>query len=327
MVYQAGVKNRRNSQLSNEVHLTDSTNENQSNDKDNNEFKSERQEHPQNQPQHWKVFDRKTEAGRLLARLYGISSKIGMDAPIQYPKLKTRKSDLSTCQWKVGNNANHNPDSTVAAINSRIKAKSVHVPKVGKSRKSFGQSSYQNLALVDIIPKRKSVQKCREEILQTEERITAYRPPNRTCLAEVEKNRLNDIFTFKGGSALPTELTCPEGPMPEEVKWKEKEMERVEKAKARRRSKLYGEDKLASSNQVLALQKENRPDKTISEQLENQIVREIEERRIFQREMEDTDCGDKTRNTIAKEISSRIMQLKKLNPSKGDAIMRKTNNE
>ena len=54
----------------------------------------------------------------------------------------------------------------------------------------------------------------------------------------------------------------------------------------------------------------------------NQIVREIEDRRRFQQEMEEMGCGQATRAKIVKEISDRMEELSMLDKEKADALQR-----
>ena len=84
------------------------------------------------------------------------------------------------------------------------------------------QSSGYTFAPVDFVPKRRSADTCRSMIDDAEMRQSAYRPPNvGSYSSESEKQRLSEVFTHKGGSALPKELTHPVGPAPFEVRQSE----------------------------------------------------------------------------------------------------------
>ena len=69
-----------------------------------------------------------------------------------------------------------------------------------------------------------------------------YRPPNQNASSTYseKKNRLNEVFAYKGGRALPNELTKPISISLTEVKEQEKEEARMLKAKASRINCLHG---------------------------------------------------------------------------------------
>ena len=111
-----------------------------------------------------------------------------------------------------------------------------------------------------------------------------YRPPvdMKKQKSSDEKERLCKLHEYGGGCALPDELTLPKRPMPEEVnKSKEKVIQESD------------EECLASA-----------------------IVREIEERKQFQMEMEELGNGDSTREKIVHEITSRMKELSKIDVSR-----------
>ncbi len=61
-----------------------------------------------------------------------------------------------------------------------------------------------------------------------------YRPSNTKCISESEKERLNQVFTYKGGKALPEELTNPVSLAPYEIKAQQKERNRINEVKSKR---------------------------------------------------------------------------------------------
>ena len=63
-------------------------------------------------------------------------------------------------------------------------------------------------ALVDCIPQRRNETSIRNEMDNLKSKITSYRPARTHGARDGnEKDRLGQIFEFKGGKALPTELT------------------------------------------------------------------------------------------------------------------------
>jgi len=264
-------------------------------------------EHKQN----WKVFNDGSEAARLLSRLYGVSPSAS--DLITYPKVKIKKRQLPL-RWNAVSKDSSNNDKK----NYKSNVRSLKIPKFGNARTNMNNST---LDLIDILPRRKKVQTCLQEIEKVDEMMSAYRPPNRTCLSETEKERLSNVFAFKGGTALPTELTHPISLMPEEVEWDKKEKNRVNKAKEKRRSKLNDVDNVHGCSEFTTLLHEK--EKEVTEQLVDQIVLEIEERRMFQKQMEQEECGEASRKKIACEISLRLIQLQKLDPKRAETMKRK----
>lgn len=191
-------------------------------------------------------------------------------------------------------------------------ALSVNVPK------NFGRSD-ATYAPVDLVPKRRSASSCQSTLADFDLRDRAYRPPNRPAFSsDAEKERLAEVFTFKGGSALPAELTNMVGPMPSEVKRMQAERDRVEKAKAARRARLNGGvDPMAKAEKGEDGEEGRDPKDLLFEQIYDEIM----ERRAFQAQMEDTKEGGQTRRQVAGEISQRISKLKQLNPGRAAEVI------
>ena len=196
---------------------------------------------------------------------------------------------------------------------NKSKALSVNVPK------NFG-SPAPTFAAVDLVPKRRSAALCQAALADASMRERAYRPPHRAGFScDSEKERLAEVFTFKGGSALPRELTNMVGPMPSEVKRQQAESERVEKAKSERRARLNGGvDPLRREGEEEEAPRERDP----RDSLFDQIYAEIKDRREHQQEMEGTGDGGNTRRTVAAEISQRISKLKQINPGRAAEVIR-----
>ena len=150
-----------------------------------------------------------------------------------------------------------------------------------------------------------------------EMRQSAYRPPNvQAFSADKEKQRLSEVFTHKGGKALPKDLTHPVGPAPYEVRQRQAEQQRVVEAKAARRTRLNGGvDPLAVEPTPSA------PEKSTKDQLFDQIYSEIKDRRSYQEQMELAGAGKADRQRIAGEISTRLSQLSGIDKGRAAEVM------
>jgi len=248
---------------------------------------------------------RNTEAGRLMARLY--NAPVTASSRINYPKPKKRnkhpnKSAVTWSneqQWRAVNSANTQCDPRRSEFDWG-KARNVHVPSF---RKKFKYPSK-----VDIIPKRKSAQECQENIQNHEMLREAYRPGNTSGFStDAEKFRLNEIFAYKGGCALPEDLTNPvEAMTPSERIWREKEEQRLERIRFKRRGNNAGGLNLENVQNFVS------EEKNAKDLLFDQIVNEIQERRVYQMELEELGAGTGSRRDVATEIASRISRLKQI---------------
>lgn len=273
----------------------------------------------------WRVFKHDTEAGRLLSRLYGV--RPNARPQIKYPNLKTREicgSAQQRSHWKSPGQGQQVERKGF----DRSRAASVTAPKVGRAAQDKPASA------VTLIPRRKNEVACQEEQLAIESVRHTFRPPNRGDYStDREKDRLNELFTFGGGSALPEELTLPQAPLPSEVRQKKEERRRVEKACRRRRAQRNGGGSNGNGPDLLdgnSSQSDN--DEGGREALKDgrgghkaglfdQILGEIEERRNFQFAMEEAGSGTSTRAQIADEISSRVKELAKLDKGRASRII------
>ncbi len=257
----------------------------------------------------WKVFGSGTPAGRLLARLYGVDH-VSRHSLITYPKLKKLSKPLNDeavqqtrPQWRNGGNA-----GTPNAGTQFDKAKAVKmlsIPKVG--RRSSGDL-LQPHAQVETIPKRKSNRACKVDVETIHMKRIAYRPPcTKAYTTDQEKERLNEIFTCKGGYALPEELTLPITEISTDVQWRNQESRRVQTILAKRRAE--GGCPQQTDDAAMSL--------STSEMVFNDLVQEVKERRYFQIELKKTGFFEQEALTaVTYEISSRIQKLQKIDPNK-----------
>ena len=285
-------------------------------------------------PQNWTSFKRDTEAGRLLARLYGQEPGSGKPT-IRYPKVRRRRS---SGREEEGAESPSPPPWKEPGIGSghggvgfdRKRAAGVSVPRVGgggggnirgeTETIAATSSPSSSLATGRIVPGRRTEEMCNANLRSGEAIRSSYRPPRRREYGtDVEKDRLREVFTHGGGCGLPRELTHPEGPLPSEILGRAKERERIESAKERRRARRNGETEATTSpwpgrdEGDVDRGSESAAD---ADDLFAQIAEEIRERRRFQNTMEEMGGGgvgaSSGRKKVSEEISARLDELMRL---------------
>ena len=272
----------------------------------------------------WKAFKCDTQAGKLLSRLYGVQPE--SRPKINYPVLKAKKQRNEECivehvsQWR---NVNAKPGSTDPreVKFQKDKAKALSVPKVGRAQPIQSKNNVSrpiNLSR-QVFPSRKTEVACRKEIRNIAMKNEAYRPPHeRSISTDYEKNRLNEIFIFKGGQALPLELTNPIQPIPSENEIT-LEQSQSNKVQAQRRDRL-AKWRIKHDTKSVETLTTKEEEKNIDSLVVEQIEKEIKERLSFQMEMEESGAGNSSRNRIDHEIMTRMIELKRLNPQKAEEL-------
>lgn len=254
----------------------------------------------------WKIFGSGTPAGRLLARLYGVDH-VNRHSLVTYPKVKVPSKPLNNeplqetrPQWRnVGYAGAANSGTQCDKAKA---AKLLSIPKVGRR-----SDSLQPHSEVEKIPRRKSNRACQVDVETIHMKQTAYRPPwTKAYATDQEKKRLNEIFTHKGGYALPEELTHPVTEMPSEVQWRNQESKRVQTLAKRRGGGVCPQPMddavMGSSNNEIRFV---------------DLAGEVKERKYFQMELEKTGYFDQeTLTAVTHEISSRIRELKNIDPKR-----------
>ena len=252
----------------------------------------------------WRAFRHDTEAGRLLARLYGDTnhgnSSVSGKSKISYPKLhlKAKPSGGITCnqsplhhaQWRsVG--APHTRDPTEKRYD-RAKAASVPVPKFKSKQQTLHAPP---CSAVDRIPHRRSQKLCSNEIAKGRANRGAYRPPRQNVIySEEEKSKLSEINACRGGKILPTDLTHPIAhPSPSEIQKQPSSLD-------------------------------SRHSHTREPTLFDQILDEINERRAWQSEMEAVGCGAESRQKTVDEISMRVKELHRIDKARALEVLKGT---
>ena len=228
---------------------------------------------------HWQNF-RGTELGGLLTSLYG-----NPKPQINYPKPK-RKEFTPTVPFSSSIAKPEARDPRTSTRRNVVVA--VPKPKV---------STRQQLAPVDLISRRKQNSVIRAELDDMRIRNTYYRPAHTKPIGEKEKEKLANIFSYKGGKGLPEELTNPVGETPDEYLQKKNEKERILRIREERNPEKYRNYKPILSD---------------NEQLKEQIVSEINERREYIADMRHQGLPIRDEAKIKFEISQRVSELQKM---------------
>ena len=149
----------------------------------------------------WKQFQG-TELGSVLAGLYGNQNK----PKINYPKPKTSKQPIDMTSKKfIPGGANPNSSDPRQSTRKNV---NILVPKFSSNSSHLSRgASYSNTGAgidevtlpIQIINRRKSAESIKIEMDDIRMRQTHYRPAySQPYSSESEKERLNQIFTFKG---------------------------------------------------------------------------------------------------------------------------------
>jgi hypothetical protein len=238
--------------------------------------------------QSWKVFQRDSEAGRLLSRLYGLppsQSKVRRKTTSS----ETKRSE-SAPEWKTTYtihtlSKSEEKEKENERKNNISRALSIKVPKVGRSTTFANDGSLK----IDLAPRRRTETACLSNIQQVKFQNKKYRPPAAHAFSsDAEKQRLNDLFSGGQGKCLPEDLTS---------------IPAVNTSNEGRVN--VGTSKCA-----------------LPESLFDQIYQEIKERREYQLEMEKLGAGEATRMTTVNEIQTRINQLRRIDPNKAAVVIK-----
>jgi hypothetical protein len=238
----------------------------------------------------WKQFQG-SELGSLMSQLYG--SKPTID----YPKPKSSKPFVPKEAYQPYRTTSSN--ATKDLKNVKIK---VPRPSGRKGICSADTSSAEvipAICAVDFIPKRKPQDIINKEIDVIRMKQEHYRPAHvKPISADYEKDRLSQIFEYKGGKILPEELTNRASIAPFEIAERQREKSRIEAIKLKR---------------GLIRVRKDEPILSPTEQLAEQITSEIEERRQYILDMESNgNLSQAERTRILGEIQTRIHELKHL---------------
>lgn len=242
----------------------------------------------------WKIFNRDTEAGRLLSRLYGVKPSVTQHEPSKRRRRRTHNPEdegaavaPTTRSWKTTFTV-HSRDKVAEEEKDRVKKEnaakrmSLVVPKVGRS--SDGDKKKK----VDKIPRRKKEIVCKNAIEDALEKKRMYKPPHsKDVSSDKEKARLQKLMTGESQSPSPPKL------------------------------------RIASSSSKHGSEKSVHPPVEEEETtLFDQLLSEIYERKQHQQAMEEMGAGADTRSSTAIEIKQRVDQLRKLDPQRASEVVR-----
>jgi len=240
-----------------------------------------------------RIFRSDPTAARLLKKLYGYGHDEDSNRSTKIATSRVEPKPLMQPKWK---NVVSNKDPPLSRFN-KAKASAVSVPSFKPLNTSF-------MFKVDLVPHRKSIEACQQTIEEHLLRNQKYRPPTKSNFRqgsyEDEKLRLGDIFTYKGGNALPI--------MPSIEPCAMVPCDSIMDAKQRQNSRL---SRICGSG--LAAEKGSIPesDKRKCDTLKDQILQEIEEREDFQQSHIGELCENLKRK-LDEEIHSRMEELRRL---------------
>lgn len=231
--------------------------------------------------EHWRQFQG-TELGSLMTQIYG--NKAAQER-VRYPRPGRASPFAPSESFVSSGNPGRGPKPRTP--------RKVAVP-------SFGQPVVANRAKIESVPKRRNESVIRSEMDEIRLRQTHYRPPPSKAVTDADKERFREICVHKGGRALPETCLPPPGDAPFEIRQRLQERKRLEDLKARRNPQRA----LAPSEM------------SVEDKLAQQLVDEIEERRVYLEEMRG--LGGLTHDLEAKlkaEIALRLREMQNLKSS------------
>eukprot|EP01031_Cornospumella_fuschlensis_P027543 gene27543-33267_t len=227
----------------------------------------------------WKQFQG-TELGGLLGSIYGNQNR----PKINYPKPAKAKTTGPKADFIPGGAKPTASDPRQATR----KPVAVVVPKPVR------KDSEENLKPVDLIYHRRNANQIKTELDEIKMRQEHYRPAfTKAISSDAEKERLNQICTYKGGKGLPEGFTLPVGEMPLEIAERRKERERLEQMRIRRGG--------AVARPAAAL--------SVDEQMAEQISAEIESLRQHIADMQGMGMKPEEERRLRMELSKKVNEL------------------
>lgn len=244
----------------------------------------------------WQQF-RGTELGSLLSKIYGNEGK----PKIRYPSVKKAGTfDPQTAPRFLPVN------NKVDAVDPRKTTRrdvSIAIPK------PTGGVRRQKYTAVDMLVRRKNETTIRAEVEELKEKQLHYRPAHtKAYSSDREKDRLSQIFTYKGGKALPTDIMPPSNSnnlTPFEM---QERKENVAKQDAVRIHRGLAARQRGLDSSVVC----DPPPMSARAKLQNQILGEINERTEYIEEMKAMGIKIKDEQKIRGEISMRLAELEKM---------------
>ncbi|OQS07974.1 hypothetical protein THRCLA_00038 [Thraustotheca clavata] len=141
-----------------------------------------------------RAFGNDTEAGRMLRKLYGGNTK----PQINYPKVNTKRRDLSGPFIPGGGNATVDARSNKLAVSNTSRGVKVPTP-------CSNQEPYHAIDVLPIHRRPKDI--IEKELAQIKKSIEGYKPRVSKFPGSIqEKEKLQQKFTYLPGSILPSEM-------------------------------------------------------------------------------------------------------------------------
>uniref|UniRef100_A0A7S1U0Q9 Uncharacterized protein n=1 Tax=Phaeomonas parva TaxID=124430 RepID=A0A7S1U0Q9_9STRA len=252
----------------------------------------------------WSEFDRGSAAGKMMANLYGRRYQPKISYPTNLGR--SRRASAEKRPEFIPGGAKLTQNDPRSRNIARNKARKVRAPKVGRRGPTY------QFHEIDFIDRRRPAHVIQDELDDLTMRVEAYRPPNIMPVStDAQKNRLQEINTFKGGNVLPNELTmeAKKGPLPSEAARLRQEADRVENLRRRDRGMMTIEDERreaakARQNEMLA----RNPGDMMREQLRG----EIQERQEHYEELVRLETDPQTLNRVKGEVMERLGELSRL---------------
>mmetsp|Transcript_16687 Transcript_16687/g.18068 ORF Transcript_16687/g.18068 Transcript_16687/m.18068 type:complete len:257 (+) Transcript_16687:105-875(+) len=243
--------------------------------------------------ENWKQFQG-TELGGLLGQIYGSQSRV----KINYPKPRSNSSQNLHQEKKDFIPGGAKIDAVDPRKTTR-RSVNVNVPKPTGRVSSNDEDLSIGYKAIDFVPKRKSADVIKQEIDDIRMRQERYRPAHvKPIHSEMEKDRLTQIFTFKGGKGLPEELTHPVGETPMEAMQRNKERDRI--------------DAIRQKRGLLVVKQRSDPVLSVNEQIAQQISSEIEERTRYLDDMKKVGLNGEKERQIKQEIAFKVKELERI---------------
>jgi len=242
----------------------------------------------------WQQF-RGTELGGLLSKIYGNEGK----PKVRYPvvrKANTFNAETAPRFLPVNNKA----DAVDPRKTTRREVALV-VPK------PTGGATRQKYAAVDMLARRRNETIIKQEVEELKEKQMHYRPAHtKAYSSDREKDRLSQIFTYKGGKALPGDIMPPlsTGLTPFEMQERKENLAKQDAVRVHRG--------LAARQRGLDASVPYEPPRSEHAKLQQQILDEINERTEYIEEMKAMGIKTKDENKIRAEITMRLAELEKL---------------
>jgi len=235
--------------------------------------------------ENWKQFQG-SELGSLMASLYGGAKS---RPQINYPKPTQKPGGHQPGKWLPLGNAIDSEDPR--KVTRRSVTGKLTVPRVG-------QGERKKYCLIDYTQRKKDAETIELEMEDLKMRQAAYRPAHTRAIGDAEKDRLGQVFGYKGGHALPKELTVIPTQAPYEIEARHK---KIAQMAARRGPGAVKPQRIISHQENMA----------------NQITAEIDERMEYIEAMKGNGLSKEENRKLELEIQVRVRELTKLEEANG----------